>query len=80
MCIYLHKFVIKLKIHKNMIYSKNTSCNRCGASIPIIFVTLLIGALGLSFGYLFNTKLFEVFITKYAHIYSNKFQKLSVNT
>ena len=46
-----------------MIYSKNTFCNRCGASIPIIFVTLLIGALGLSFGYLFNTKLFEVFIT-----------------
>ena len=63
-----------------MIYSKNTCCNRCGASIPIIFVTLLIGALGLSFGYLFNTKLFEVFINTYAYIYYNKYQKFCVNT
>ena len=34
--------------------------NRCGAAFPIIFVTLLIAALGLSFGYIFNRKLFKV--------------------
>lgn len=43
-----------------MIYSNNSRSNRCAAAIPIIFVCLLIGGLGVSFGYLFNTKLFEV--------------------
>lgn len=43
-----------------MIYSNNSRSNRCAAAIPIIFVFLLIGVLGVSFGYLFNTKLFEV--------------------
>lgn len=43
-----------------MLFSNNSKMNRCAQGIPIVFVTLLIAALGLAFGYIFNTKLFNV--------------------
>lgn len=52
--------LIYLLIISKMLFSNNTKMNRCAQSLPIVFVSALIGGLGLAFGYIFNTKLFDV--------------------